>query len=222
MRAVVERPGLWKVAVNGAPIEPRPGEWWLDRAFAVFDIGPRVVEGRNSLTLTARPMSIHAELEPVYILGEFGLTSQEAGWRIVALSMLKPGAWKDQALPMYSQAVSYSGVYQLRRGPGRLKVRLGAWHGTVAEVAVNGKPAGVIGWQPYELDITSLAATGSNRIDVTVYGSLKNLLGPHHGKITKGLVSPGSFRSAPATPPAGASYDLEAYGLMENFQVIRQ
>jgi hypothetical protein len=221
LRAVVERPGLWKVAVNGATLEPRPGEWWLDRAFAVFDIGPRVVEGRNTLTLTARPMSIHAELEPVYILGEFGLVSQDVGWRIVAPSPLQPGAWKDQALPMYSQAVSYSRVYRLRRGSGRLKVRLGAWRGTVAEVAVNGKPAGVIGWQPYELDITSLAAAGSNRIDVTVYGSLKNLLGPHHGKIAKGLVSPGSFRPAPATPPPGAAYDLEPYGLLEDFHLTR-
>jgi hypothetical protein len=222
LRAVVERPRLWRVAVNGAPVEPRPGEWWLDRAFAVFEIGPRVVEGRNTLTLTARPMSIHAELEPVYILGEFGLVSQDAGWRITAPAPLKPGAWKDQALPMYSQAVSYGRTYQLRRGAGRVKVRLGAWRGTVAEVKVNGKSAGLIGWQPYELDITSLAAAGPNRIEVIVYGSLKNLLGPHHGKIVKGLVSPWSFRSAPAQPPPGAAYDLEAYGLLEPFQLVRQ
>jgi hypothetical protein len=165
-------------------------------------------------------MSIHAELEPVYILGDFGLASQGAGWRITAPAALKPGAWKEQALPFYSQAVSYSRPYKLRRGGGPVKVRLGAWNGTVAEVAVNGKSAGVIGWQPYELDITSLVANGSTRVEVIVYGSLKNLLGPHHGKINKGLVSPWSFRSAPAAPPAGTAYDLEGYGLMSEFQVV--
>jgi hypothetical protein len=220
LRAVVERPELWRVAINGQTLAPRKGEWWLDRAFAVFDIAGHVVEGRNALTLTARPMSIHAELEPVYILGEFGLVSRQAGWRITAPPALKMGAWKEQGLPMYPDAVSYSRTFQLKRGSGRFKVRLGSWHGTLAEVRVNGKPAGVIGWQPYELDITGLAANGSNRIDVMVYGSLKNLLGPHHGKITKGLVSPGSFRSAPAQPPAGAAYDLEGYGLMDEFQVV--
>ncbi len=222
LRAVVERPELWKVSINGKPVAPRKGEWWLDRAFAVFDIAPNVVEGRNALTLTARPMSIHAELEPVYILGEFGLASQDPGWRITPPPSLKTGAWKDQALPLYSQSVSYSRSYQLRRGAGSVKVRLGAWHGTVAEIAVNGKSAGVIGWQPYELDITGLVRNGSNRVEVIVYGSLKNLLGPHHGKIVKGLVSPGSFRPAPAKPPAGSAYDLEGYGLMEEFHVIQR
>jgi hypothetical protein len=55
---------------------------------------------------------------------------------------------------------------------------------------------------------------------VMVYGSLKNLLGPHHGRITRGLVSPQSFRSAPAQPPPGAAYDLDGYGLMDEFQVV--
>lgn len=220
LRAVIERPALWKVAINGRPVEPRKGEWWLDRAFAVFDIAPHVADGANTLTLTARPMSIHAELEPVYILGDFGLAERPAGWAITAPAALKTGAWKEQALPFYSHTVSYGRSYTLRRG-ARTVVRLGAWHGTLAEVRVNGKPAGVIGWQPYEADITGAVADGANQVEVIVYGSLKNLLGPHHGKINRGLTSPWSFRSAPATPPPGGAYDLEGYGLKAEFQVIQ-
>ncbi|MBI4876486.1 MAG: hypothetical protein HY822_17765 [Acidobacteria bacterium] len=106
LRAVVERPELWTVAINGHAVAPRKGEWWLDRAFGVFDISAHVLEGRNTLAVTARPMSIHAELEPVYILGDFGLAAQPAGWRITPPAALAAGAWKEQGLPLYSQAVS--------------------------------------------------------------------------------------------------------------------
>jgi len=62
---------------------------------------------------------------------------------------------------------------------------------------------------------------GVNRVEVLVTGSLKNRQGPHHGKPNPGLVSPGSFRSAPATQPPGDSYQLLDYGLIEDFQVLR-
>ncbi|MCL5745656.1 MAG: hypothetical protein M1541_17315, partial [Acidobacteria bacterium] len=68
LQAVVERPGLWKVAVNGKPVQARPNDWWLDTAFGVYDIGSAVTDGKNRLTLVARPMSVHNELEPVHIL----------------------------------------------------------------------------------------------------------------------------------------------------------
>jgi hypothetical protein len=47
-------------------------------------------------------------------------------------------------------------------------------------VHVNGKLAGVRGWAPYEVDITSKLTRGRNRIEVEVCGSPRNLLGPNH------------------------------------------
>ena len=63
---------------------------------------------------------------------------------------------------------------------------------------------------------------GANRVEVAVCGSLKNLLGPHHGKINRGLTAPGSFRGAPEKMPGGAAYDLESYGLFEDFAILQQ
>jgi hypothetical protein len=100
-------------------------------------------------------------------------------------------------------------------------VRLGKWGGSEAEVKVNGKSAGVIGWQPYEADIGGLARPGENRIEVLVHGTLRNVLGPHFGNWNPGKVDPGSWRTAPPAPPPATSYDLDAYGLMEDFQVLR-
>ncbi len=219
LQAVVERPELWQVSVNGKPVKNRPDAWWLDRAFGVYSVGSLVVPGRNTIKLVARPMSVHNELEPVYIVGEFGVSAQDKGFRLVAPTPLSLGSWKEQNLPFYYQSVSYS--KEVRTSGGRTKVRLGKWNGTVAEVRVNSKPAGIIAWQPYELDITESLAPGVNRVEVVVYGSLKNLLGPHHGKINRGLTSPWGFRSAPDQIPPGTAYDMEGYGLMEDFSIVR-
>jgi hypothetical protein len=221
LRAVVERPELWNVSVNGKPVTARPGEWWLDRAFGVYDIGAFTAEGRNSITLTASPMTIHSELEPVYVLGNFGVAPQAKGFKLVAPAALSLGAWKDQHLPFYPDEVAYRHTFSLKRAAGPYKVRLGKWSGTVAQVKVNGEAAGIIGWQPYELDITKLVRDGENRVEVLVCGSNKNLLGPHHGNPKPGLVSPPLFRNAPREMPPGSAYDLIGYGLMEDFSVVR-
>jgi hypothetical protein len=98
-------------------------------------------------------------------------------------------------------------------------VRLGKWNGTVAAVIVNGREAGTIAYDPYELDITPYLKTGNNRIEVEVIGSLKNLLGPHHNSPGPGLVSPGQWRGITTYPP-GKEYDTYDYGLFEDFQLI--
>jgi hypothetical protein len=116
--------------------------------------------------------------------------------------------------------VSYTARFRFEPG-AKYKVVLGRWAGTVAEVRVNGKSAGVIGWQPYELPIGNLAKPGENVVEVLVTGSLKNLLGPHHGNIARGLVSPANVRNAPANMPPGTEYDQFPYGLMEDFKVVR-
>jgi hypothetical protein len=221
LRAVIERPNLWTVALNGKPLAPRPGEWAFDRAFGVYDIGPSARDGENTLTLTARPMSIHHEVEPVHITGDLGVSAQAKGFKLVPTAPLALGPWKTQGLPFYPAEVAYAREFPSKGRRARYLVRLGRWSGTVAEVRVNGASAGVIGWQPYECEITSLVKPGNNRVEVIVTGSLKNRQGPHHGKPNPGLVSPGSFRSAPETQPPGDSYQLLDYGLLEDFQIIR-
>jgi hypothetical protein len=102
----------------------------------------------------------------------------------------------------------------------KVLVRLGEWSGTVASVYVNGKKAGIIGWPPYELDISQFCTPGKNQVDVIVTGSFKNLLGPHHNVERRGIVTPWSFKYAPEQPPKGSNYDLLDYGLMDDFNIL--
>lgn len=135
---------------------------------------------------------------------------------------LATGSWKSQGLPFYPGEVAYTRDFKLEGRPARYLVRLGRWSGTVAEVRVNGESAGIIGWQPYECEITSLVKPGVNHIEVIVTGSNQNRQGPHHGNNYPGRVGPADFHSAPATMPPGDSYRMFDYGLMEEFQVLRE
>lgn len=47
-------------------------------------------------------------------------------------------------------------------------------------VKVNGKNAGSLIWNPYELDISEFLRKGENKIELTIVNNLRNLLGPHH------------------------------------------
>ncbi len=116
MKAVVERPALWSVTLNGTEIKPEAGKWWLDREFGVFNIGGLAKKGDNTLTLKAIPMKVHAEIEPVYITGDFSVMPSEKGWTIgPAVKTLTTGSWKDQGMPFYSWGVNYSREYIIEK-----------------------------------------------------------------------------------------------------------
>ncbi len=222
IKAVVERANLYKVFVNDKPVEPVAGRWWLDKAFNVIEVGKYLHAGQNKLSLTADKMSVHAEIEPIYLVGNFSLSSAGKGWNIAAPIALKMGSWRDQGIPMYSQKVSYDKKINLQKKAGKTYwVQLGKWEGTLCSVAVNGQTAGVIAYPPYQLDITASLKDGANTIEVAVVGSLKNLLGPFHNKPKPGLVSPWHFRNVKNYPP-GKDYDVYNYGLMEDYQVIEK
>ena len=219
--AVVERPHIWRVRVNGQNVQPLPGRFWVDPDFGVYPIGRFVRTGRNEIQIICRPMSIFAELEPVYVLGEFSLAPRQHGWAVAPAHPLALGAWKDQGMPFYSHSVTYTKRVELKAG-ARVRVRLGKWAGTVAVVRVNGHEAGVVGWPPYEVDVTRLVRPGLNDIQVVVVGSLKNVFGPHHLVKQRGIVAPPFFRRAPAMQPAGPAYDTLPYGLFEDFEVVQE
>jgi hypothetical protein len=224
LRAVVERPELFQVAVNGRKIAPRSGTWWLDKAFGVFEIGAFVKPGENTIALKSAPFTIHSELESIYLLGDFGLAGADKGFRLVPAAPLKMGAWSEQGLPLYSGAVSYKKSVLLRTADfrkTRYEVQLGAWKGSVAEVRVNGKSAGFIAYEPFRLDVTGFLTLGPNDVTVLVTGTLKNTLGPFHNDPALGRAWPGGFQQgAKGGRPAGAKYSVVGYGLFEDFKIV--
>lgn len=219
-RAVIEQGQLWKkITINGKAIQPVKGKWWLDRSFGVLEIGGYLHAGENELALSIDPMSVYAEIEPVYILGNFNVAPAEKGWQLTAPTPLQLGSWKEQGLPLYAHGVRYVKELTVSDNSG-YKLQLGEWKGTVASVTINGVHAGIIITDPNTLDITKYLKKGTNRIEVTVTGSLKNLLGPHHNNPKPGLVGPGHWSNVRSWP-SGTAYQLYDYGLMEDFQLLK-
>lgn len=221
IKAVVERPYLWSVQVNGTGVKAEDGKWWLDREFGVFNIGGLVKKGDNTIAIKVSPMKIHAEIEPVYIIGDFAVEPADKGWIIEApFNKLTMGSWKEQGMPFYSWGVTYSKEFNIEKPEGKYVVGLGKWGGTITEVSVNGLAATVIAFPPNTSDVTSLIKPGINMIEVKVIGSNKNLLGPHFNNPAPGLVSPWLFRNVKSYP-AGKDYQLLDYGLFEDFTLIQ-
>ncbi len=222
LQLVVERPRLWQVRVNDKPVAAVPEQWWLDKAFGVYDIGSLVKIGKNKITLHVSKFTIHTELEAIYLRGNFNLQAEKKGFSIIPAQALQLGGWNKQGAPFYSHSVVYSNEFYISlEKRNQYKVKLGKWAGSYAQVLINDQPAGIIAFQPPELDVTPYVRNGINEIKVVVYGTLKNLLGPHHNQPKPGAAWPTMFQKGEKGGyPAGSAYDTYEYGLMEEFKVV--
>ncbi|MHC4401662.1 MAG: glycosyl hydrolase [Planctomycetota bacterium] len=233
---VVERPDLYSIVCNGMAVAAKEGDWWLDKSFGKIDITRAARVGENAVTVKASPMTIHHELEPAYVLGDFALEPAESGFAIVpdrplALARRQvhdnaaeggleesPAGWNEQGHHFYAAGVAYAQTFHVRKPTGKFVVSLPNWYGSVAKVVVNGRPAGYVSSRPWKCDVTEAIRPGENTIEVIVIGTLKNTLGPHHAGQLRGAAWPHMFQRGPATgPPPGGNYDTIGYGLFEPF-----
>lgn len=220
---VLERPDLYEISCNGRPLSAIPGTWWLDKAFGRISLAPVAQLGINEIRIKAAPFTILHELEPAYVLGSFTLKAVEQGFHIVSDRELGMGRWNEQGHPFYSGAVAYEQKFNLANPcVGRYVVELGSCYGSVCKILVNGKLVGYAAYAPWECDITKALNPGTNTVRVAVVGTLKNTLGPHHGKPSLGTAWPGMFQRAPIPgPPPGTEYHTVGYGLFEPFKLKR-
>lgn len=217
---VVERPSLWNVFINDQKISANKDEWWLDKDFGVFHCGNFIKDGDNTIALEMKPMSVYAEIEPVYLLGNFSLKSASRGWIVTPPPAgYRTGSWKDQGMPFYPDRISYTKEFEVAGENSNYILKMGKWNGTITEVNVNGKAAGVIAYPPYILDISDNIRPGRNIIEVKVIGSNKNLLGPFHTDAKPGMAAPAYWRNV-AAYPSGDKYKMIDYGLMDDFYLF--
>ncbi|HKK63006.1 MAG TPA: glycosyl hydrolase [Bacteroidales bacterium] len=220
MRVVVESPELYKVTCNGEKLKQQEDMWWLDKDFGVYEIHGGIEAGMNELAIEAKPMSVYAELAPVYLVGDFDVLPVDEGWLLASSADRGVGSWRQMGLPFYSGRVEYTTTIDSVGMDVPVKLSLERWEGTVARIEVNGNLVGHVFSPPYEIRLDNLLISEKNTVSVIVYGSLKNLLGPHHNVNRRGIVTPWDFKTAPEDQPSGNAYDILDYGLMEPFRVL--
>ncbi|MBP5622770.1 MAG: hypothetical protein J6X44_12225 [Thermoguttaceae bacterium] len=132
--------------------------------------------------------------------------------------------WASQGRPFYAGAVDYQFELDLTNLSDQevffdIPNNDRQWRGAVAAILFNNKQIGAIGWDGESVNLSSsikeaLAAQEKVALlTVRIYGTPKNLFGPHHAGQLRGSAWPGSFHNAPAKQPAGANYDVIEYGL---------
>jgi hypothetical protein len=222
LKLVAERPGIFKISVNGKSLEPLSGKTWIDKEFAMYSLDSVLKIGRNCISLSCQPMSIYAEVEPIYILGNFSLKPQNKGFSLLPEKKLLLGSWNQQGMPMYYDKVSYSHIFIVENVLGKYILTLGRWDGTCTEIIVNGHKAGIVAFPPYQMNITSCIKQGENSVQVIANGTLRNTLGPHH-QGSKGSAWPGMFQSIEkGRSLAGDSYITFPYGLYDDYTIINE
>jgi hypothetical protein len=207
----MERPGRFQVFLNGREVGARPAGSFVDPEVEIVPL-PRPRRGRNCLRLVTGYRPEH-NLEDVYLVGDFAVAPNASRELIREPRKLKRGSWTRQGYSHYGSAITYvadAEVPRLARGERVFLVAPRA-AGTSMELAVNGRKVGVMPWAPYELDVTRFLKRGRNRVELTVVGSRRNLLGPLHGRGPE----PNFIGNASFTAPPGRErvYNLIPQGL---------
>ena len=223
LNLAMERPNLFRIAVNGHGISPDTDcGWWVDKSLRRLPVDPSLLRpGANELILECDYDENHPGLEIVYLLGNFGAAVSGTAVSVIAPpASLKIGDWCGQGLAFYSGSVGYGTRFRPQPAAGeRLIVRVPEYRGVALRVLVNGRVAGTVGWEPNEVDITDLLSGGEARLVIQVVGSRRNSHGPFHiNEKWPHWTGPGEFVRGPETWLDG--YQLVPCGLLKDPELV--
>ena len=223
-----ETPEIFEISVNGTSIDKTDCGYFRDSAFRKLDIAPYVKSGENEIifrsTIEQTPacyehlskswtfesmkncLSYDMEIEPIYIVGDFGLRFDEEPRKVdddvyhidrLPVITSAPETVDVSSLDMCGFA-EFAGEITLSRdielsdtdycavlkGRGMNAVRL----------EVNGEKVATKLYAPYDVALDTYLVRGKNNIKLTIVNNLRNMMGPHHlANEEKRWVCPGSF-----------------------------
>lgn len=227
---VVEEAGEFEININGFEVEYSGIGWWRDSSFEKTDIKKYVRNGINEVILKRKfhqnqkvydvlfgedvleternKLTYDVELESIYILGDFGVTSKSdftCGKRnsvftdgpFVITDKIDKVATGDltvQGLCFFSGEITLSSRVIISKNEFTKYIfEFGKPFDILTRIYVNGREAGVLPWAPYSSDITEYLLDGENEISVKLYSGNRNLLGPHHNLGESYSVAPSTF-----------------------------
>lgn len=169
-RLALEQPELFRITLNGVPVETPDGGFWCDHAIRTLALPDHAfVVGENHLQMTMDYHDRLPGLEAVYLLGRFGV---KPPLTLTALpDTLRFGDWCQQGLPYFAGNLTY--VLPVTRPLSQLVID--RWRGVALAVAVNDGPWQMLGWPPYAAPVS--AAPGDT-LRIRVLGHRRNALGP--------------------------------------------
>jgi len=223
LHLALERPDTFEIAVNGVPLSnDAECGWWVDVSLRKIPIDPGLLRtGTNEITLRCDYTEEHPGLEIMYLLGNFGTAVDDTSVTVASPpTALRIGDWCRQGLAFYSGSVSYvTSIRPKLRKNERLVVAVPDYRGAAVRILVNGKEAGIIAWQPNEVDVTDCLIEGANALGIQVIGHRRNSHGPFHlSEKWPHWTGPGEFVSQGNNWVEG--YQLVPCGLMKPPELV--
>ncbi len=208
---VSENTNIYSISINGNTLKFNSKNWWIDRGFKETNIGKFIHYGLNEVEISCSPMSIFAEIEPVYIRGDFNVYPSKQGF-IIGLpeELLLYSSWKDQGMPFYSSSISY--FFNIDKSFNAIK--LPEWNGTIAILKNDGK---IIDYFIYPGQIIQIDRDSEKHFEyeIEIVGSFRNLWGPFFNGNLKGFVTPWIWRKMPKKQLSGKDYNFIDYGFIK-------
>ena len=202
---VVETPHVFSITVNNQRVSSEDVGWWRDIAFRKIPIGNYLQSGTNTIRLIGK-LEPRTEIESVYIIGDFGVRSLspfKAGDRRTVLTegpfvlcerpktiqsgnlaggtdLTSQGYWFYAGNARLTQQVDLPKDWFDKGAKKQIRLELDPPNAALVRAVVNGRDVGAKGWRPYRFDVTELIQPGRNQVTLELFGSCRNLLGPHH------------------------------------------
>ena len=196
-----------EVFLNGEKAAPYDGQsYYYAKAFEVIKLPDACRVGQNVLTVKRhfRPLTkaqsditslfecqTGTELENMYLLGDFGVygTPEQTFSQLIRfdrryvlddLKCTASGELTRNGYAFYVGNVLLSQTFAFEKSDGNVFLEIGDFHGSVAEVFVNGISCGDVCKPPYRVDVTKALCDGENKLAVRLYNTLRPILGPYH------------------------------------------
>ena len=170
----------WSLYVNGEKVSSVPIRSEIDGQMKAVDISPYLREGENRIALrlvVTNPTD--GLLDLLKLTGDFSLAPKGDDVYVIEKprKTLQPQPWTTQGYPYLSGQAVYRRRFELPDSFHNQRVFLEPeMDDDVLEVLVNGQPAGVRLWAPYQIEITELLHSGENTLELRVANTLVNLL----------------------------------------------
>ncbi len=204
-----------KVSLNGADADMTVLGDYVDISIQRIAL-PKIIKGENTLVITY-PFGESANLENVFVLGDFGVSVQGYISTITALpEKIAFGTILSQGFPFYGGNIIYKLPVEAENN--RLTVSVTDFFGTLVTASLDGKEIGKIAYAPYTATAEGIE-NGKHILELTLFGHRYNSFGPVHLVNEKeSWHGPGAWRSEDIN--WSYEYVLRKLGIMKAPEIV--
>ena len=246
---VCETPKIYhSITVNGKPVSMEDHGWFRDHSFRKLDISGLLEQGENTITLQVKfqnteegyarvkraylasaernKLSYEMEIEPCYIIGDFGVALDSGVTNIDRNAFRYVGKFPITVPPkeITLQEIEKQGYLFFAGDLTVTKefdlpdtdycIRMVRNSLNAVSVKINGEDAGTIMFRGDVIDCSKYLKEGKNTVTLTLLGTLRNMMGPHHLEVEHYRVKPSLFYKEHNPWPAPYEW-VESYCFVE-------